>query len=162
MNRFCIAALLLASFVPTVFSADPSAPEERAHIVNLAKSLEANPVDPNLLKERAWAVKLLTDSPDIKVVLSTCAIEFIMKKKHYKYGPDLTALDLIEGGRFDIEHPHHTDTEQSIAMVAGALKGYDSLVKSDVKASFKEADEMVAKRDAGQLAAFLTANCEKK
>ncbi len=88
MNRFCIAALLLASFVPTVFSADPSTPEERARIVNLAKSLEANPVDPNLLKERAWAVKLLTDSPDIKVVLSTCAIEFIMKKKHYKYGPD--------------------------------------------------------------------------
>lgn len=162
MNRFCISALLLVSLVPLVFAADPSTPEERARIVNLAKALEANPADPSLYKERSWAVKLLTDSPDIKVVVSTCAVDFILKKKHYKYSSDLMALDLIEGGRFDIEHPHQTDTAQSIAMVEGVLKGYESLVKSDEKARLKEADEMVAKRDAGELSAFLTQTCEKK
>ena len=161
MNRFCISALLLGSLVPLIFAADPSTPEDRARIVSLAKALEANPADPSLRKEREWAIRFLTDAPDIHVKISACATNFLHNKK-YKYGTDLFGLAVIEGGRFDIEHPHQTDTAQSIAMVEGVLKGYDSLLKSDEKSHLKEAEEMVAKRDAGELSAFLTQTCEKK
>ena len=157
MNRTFFALLVTTGiFAAHTFGADaPSTPEDRARIVNLAKQLEADPAAESLHGDREWAIKFLIQAPDIHVKVCTETTEFLLKKKHYKYSSDLMALSMIEGGRFDIENPKQPDTAQAKAMIEGTLRGYESLVKADPKAQFKEADEMLAKRDTGQLDAYL-------
>ncbi len=45
-------------------------------------------------------------------------------------------------------------------MLDGTLRGYEALVKTDPKAQFKEGDEMLAKRDAGQLDVYFVGAAE--
>jgi len=163
MNRTLVTLMLPAClFVTQAFGADQSTPEERSRLVNIAKQLESDPAAPALHSDRDWAIKFLIQAPDVHVVLCAEATNFLLKKKHYKYAPDLMALATIEGGRFDIEHPKQPDAAQAKAMVEGALKGYEALLKSDPKAQLKEADEMLAKRDTGQLDAYFVGACTNK
>ncbi len=164
MNRALLALLIpIGIFVSNTFAADsPSTPEERTRIVNLARQLEADPAASSLHADREWAIKFLIQASDIHVVVCEEATSFLFKKKHYKFSSDLMALSMIEGGRFDIENPHQPKAAQARAMLDGTLRGYEALVKTDPKAQFKEGDEMLAKRDAGQLDAFFVGACENK
>jgi hypothetical protein len=45
----------------------PSTPEERARAVQTAKSLQSDPLAPNVQEDREWLVKWLIEVPDISV-----------------------------------------------------------------------------------------------
>src|SRR5260370_7660257 len=49
----------------------PSTPEERARALQTAKSLQSDPLAPNVQDDREWLLKWLIEVPDISVKMCT-------------------------------------------------------------------------------------------
>ncbi|MGA3197057.1 MAG: hypothetical protein ABSD39_18835 [Terriglobales bacterium] len=68
---FVVAAVAVFSTLAGAQQRGPSTPEERARAVQTAKSLQSDPLAPNVQQDREWLVKWLIEVPDISVKMCT-------------------------------------------------------------------------------------------
>src|SRR4051812_14374512 len=133
---FCVIAVLLAlAAFSTHASAQqrgPSTPEERARAVQTAKSLETDPLAPNIEKDREWLIKWLIEIPDISVKLCANLLGDLGESKN-GYPGAITATTLASEAAFVIEHPEKSKDEEAIylAGVDGALHAYEAIRLKD-------------------------------
>ncbi|HEV7842107.1 MAG TPA: hypothetical protein VGO69_00345 [Pyrinomonadaceae bacterium] len=134
----------------------PSTPEERARAVQLTRALEADPLGKDAKEARRWLLLWLIRVPDIKVTICT---DFLapLYKKDKNNSLDITAQMTFSSAAFMIEHPEQAEDEPAVylAGLEGSLKAYEALLKAKPKATWPFLDDLIAKRERGELAGYI-------
>ena len=140
----------------------PSTPEERARAVQTAKSLQADPLAPNLQGDREWLVKWLIEIPDISVKMCTTFLGDLGDSKS-GYPGAVIATMLASEAAFVIEHPEKAKDVEAIYVegVDGALHGYEAIHKKDTSYRLPHLDDLIQKRDQGKLTDYVHATAKK-
>lgn len=154
--RLLLCAVLILSFVvPLCFAADrgPSTPEERARAVEIAKKMEAYPLNKQIKDEYKWLLVFAIQIPDISIPMCTAPVIDAMPKK-YKYGGELGAQIMASSLAFAIEHPDKAKDQQALFLAGteGALRVYEVILKQDPKARLDKLDELIKMRESDTLA----------
>jgi hypothetical membrane protein len=130
-----------------------STPEERAKAINIARSLERDPLAKDAVANRQWLLNWIIEVPDIR--FKSCAGLLSPDiGDQYRYSAEVNQQIIFSAAAFKLEHPDHlrNDTGAYIAGVEGALRAYEMLMKSLPDAQLAFLDDLVAKRDRGELA----------
>jgi len=130
----------------------PSTPEERARAVQTAKSLQADPLAPNLQGDREWLVKWLIEIPDISVKMCTTFLGDLGDSKS-GYPGAIIATMLASEAAFVIEHPEKGKDVEAIylAGVDGALHAYEAIHTKETSFRLPHLDDLIQNRDQGKL-----------
>ena len=130
-----------------------STPEERAKAIKIARSLERDPLAKDAATNRQWLLNWIIEVPDIR--FKTC-VGLLSPDvgDGYRYSAEVNQQIIFSAATFKLEHPDHlrNDTGAYVAGVEGALRVYETLVKSVPDANLAFLDDLVAKRDRGVLA----------
>jgi hypothetical protein len=149
-----VLALLILSGLPLLAqqSRGPSTPEERAKAVQFAHDLENNPFGPQAKAEREWLLRWIIEIPDITVDVCPRLLgpDAPDKKKH---GPEILTQLTFSEAAFMIENPDKAKDKIAVhtAGLSAALKVYEVSVKLNSKDKMKGLDEVLARRDKGEL-----------
>jgi len=130
-----------------------STPEERAKAINIARSLERDPLAKDAAANRQWLLNWIIEVPDIH--FKSC-VNLLSPGvgDQYRYSAEVNQQIIFSAAAFKLEQPDNlrNDTGAYIAGVEGALRVYERLVKSVPDAKLAFLDDLVAKRDRGELA----------
>ena len=163
-NFVMVFALFLATWPCLAQGRGPSTPDERARIVKITRALEVSPLSKELRSEQVWALRWLIEVPDITVKVCGKLPDLDALKK-FKYDSELFALTTLSQAAFVIEFPDKAKdlAASSLAAMESMLKAYEAILKDNPKMKSKYLDELLGKRDNGELATFvkgLAADCK--
>ena len=140
-----------------------STPDERAKVVALTRALERDPIGANAPQSRQWLRQWAVEVPDITVYACDALLGHGLGAA-YPYLREVNLQGIFSAAAFAIEHPYEArdGVAQYYAGVEGALRAYEVLVKSrpDAKSAFL--DELLAKRDRGELADHVASLASEK
>jgi hypothetical protein len=130
-----------------------STPEERTKAINIARMLERDPLAIDAPANRQWLLNWIIEVPDIH--FKSCAnLLNPGVGNDYRYSAEVNQQIIFSAAAFKLEHPNHlrNDSGAYLAGVEGAMRAYESLMKSVPDAKLAFLDDLVAKRDHGELA----------
>ena len=164
LNRRLVAVSLFLVWVfPShhVEARGPSTREERAKVVELARWLEQNPLDHNAAKTRQWLQEWIADVPDIRF-WSCAGLLGHSLEENYVYSREVNQQVLFSGAAFALDHQDKARDDIAVytAGVEGALRAYEELTRSKPDAKSAFLDDLVTKRDRGQLAGYVAREAE--
>jgi hypothetical protein len=138
----------------------PSTPEERARVVQTAKSLQSDPLAPNVQEDREWLVKWLIEVPDISVKMCTTFLGGDSKSGN---PGAIIATMLASEAAFVIEHPDKAKDVEAVffAGVDGALHGYEAIRLKNASYRLQHLDDLIQKRDQGKVSDYVRATAKK-
>ena len=166
LNRvFVVTGLLLvgALQIGCMLGRGLSTPEERAKAIRIARLLEQDPLAKDAPGNRQWLMNWIIEIPDIRFK-SCLGLLSPGVGKHYRYSTEVNQQLIFSSAAYRLEHPDHLrdDTGAYIAGVEGALRAYEMLVKSRPDAKIAFLDDLVAKRDHGELADHIVKLADEK
>jgi hypothetical membrane protein len=130
-----------------------STPEERAKAINISRLLERDPLAKDAPANRQWLLNWIIEVPDIH--FKSC-VDLLQPGvgNQYRYSAEVNQQIIFSAAAFRLEHPDHlrNDTGAYLAGLEGALRVYEILVKTAPDAKLAFLDDLVAKRDHGELA----------
>lgn len=138
--------------------------KDRSAFISNTKLLEKKPFDPNAGAARNWNFKYLADTDEVSVVLCSELMKLIPQKKN-KFKSELLLQLTFGTGVFKLENPDQKDNEAAatLAGMESVLRTYEAMVSENEKAKSEGMDELVAKRDNGELKTLVDGlNCGKK
>jgi hypothetical protein len=151
---FVIACLLLACalHIHCTLGRGLSTPEERKKAINIARLLERDPLAKDAPTKRQWLLNWIIEVPDIRFK-SCVGLLSAGVGNQYRYSTEINQQIIFSAAAFKLEDPDHlrNDTGAYTAGVEGALHAYEILVKSAPDAKLAFLDDLVAKRDRGEL-----------
>ncbi|QQS40690.1 MAG: hypothetical protein IPM63_15160 [Acidobacteriota bacterium] len=150
-----IPALIALILIP-FFVATGAAQDNKAALINTTKFLEEKPFDKTAKDLRSAAMQYVIQTDDVSVTLCTDVLKGVTDKKN-KYGSDLMAQYAFGMASFKLSNPDRKDDEAAaqLAGLESMLRAYEAMVAEKPKAKYKGVDELIAKRDSGELAAFV-------
>ena len=151
----CVIGLCLLSVlqIQCTLGRGLSTPEERANAINIARSLERDPLAKDAAANRQWLLNWIIEVPDIR--FKSCAgLLSPGVGDQYRYSAQVNQQIIFSAAAFKLEHPDHlrNDNGAYIAGVEGALRVYETLMKSVPDAQLAFLDDLIAKRDRVELA----------
>lgn len=149
-------ALLLSSLAAVAQTQHPpSTPAERDRLVKLAAKLQADPLNPALEEDRAWAMKWIEDVPDITVNLCDAVYAPMKSAPH---GGLLAEVFTISATAFIIQHPDKAqlDVEVNLAGTQGMLKAYQTIIARAPRQKSDDLDDLLAKQKDGTLERYVS------
>jgi hypothetical protein len=173
-RRILRAFLLLPLLCSNLFAQSqpkrgPSTPEERAKAVQIARALEADPLQPGNKDTRTWFALWLIEIPDITV--QVCGDElgpvFHESNRDKNSVSEIFGQSMFSAASFVIEHPDQAKNAIAIytAGVEGSLKAYQSILKTHPEAKWPFLDDLIVKQQNGELGKYVekaTAKCRKR
>jgi hypothetical membrane protein len=140
-----------------------STPEERAKAISIARSLERDPLAKNAAANRQWLLNWIIEVPDIRFK-SCAALLSPGVGNPYRYSAEVNQQIIFSAAAFKLQHPDHlrNDTGAYIAGVEGALRVYETVMKSVPDAKLAFLDDLITKRDRGELADHVAKLAQKK
>jgi len=159
---FVVAAVAVFSTQAGAQERGPSTPEERARAVQTAKSLQSDPLAPNVQEDREWLAKWLIEVPDISVKMCTTFLGDLGDSKSGNPGAIIATM-LASEAAFVIEHPEKAKDVDAVyyAGVDGALHSYEAIHSKDASYRLSHLDDLIQKRDQGKLADYIHATAKK-
>ena len=158
-----LVALLSAPRATTAAERGPSTPEERAKVVRLTHTLEVSPLAEDAGAMRGFLLQWVTDVPDIHVKVCVDLVGPALDDK-YAYSSEVSLHMALAAAVFVIDHPNDSADDNAVylAGLEGSLRVYESLLamKSDARLHFL--DDLVRKRDQGQLEQYVAKVAGKK
>ncbi|MFL6230235.1 MAG: hypothetical protein ACJ741_15795 [Pyrinomonadaceae bacterium] len=151
-----MAILLLLSPARAQSKRGPSTPEERQTAVKAARLLESDPLNKDAKKIREWFTFWLIEVPDIHIELCGDYLGPVFGSKK-NYDAEIFGQTMFSSAAFIIEHPDQADDRVAVnlAGLEGALKAYEAILKAKPKARWEYLDNLVAKRESGELKAYV-------
>ena len=148
-----IGLFLLLALPVVAQDRGPSTPEERSQAVRLTRALESDPLNRSARDARAWLTMWLAAVPDITVQVCGEFMKPLLDDKR-NYAAEIFTQSMFSSAAFVIEHPDEKDNAEAkyLAGVEGSLRAYESIRQAKPKVKWPILDELIAKRDAGQLA----------
>jgi hypothetical protein len=134
----------------------PSTPEGRAKMVEVAKSLEAEPLGPQSTAQRKWAIVWLVEVPDISVKVCGNLLGPVLQTKKNN-APEIFAQLLPSEAAFVISNPDKAKDDVAVYMagVEGALRAYENILKAKPKGKFPFLDDLIEKRNQSHLLEYV-------
>ncbi|HXE76061.1 MAG TPA: hypothetical protein VNN18_10555 [Candidatus Xenobia bacterium] len=147
-----VLAIAIASPAASAEKRGPSTPEEREHAVKLTRGLEQYPFHEGAKEAREWLLSWLIEIPDITVEFCGDLIGPVFKADK-NYSSELFVQTIFSSAAFIIENPAQAKNREAVyqAGLEGALRMYESILKAEPQARHKFLDELIEKRDKGQL-----------
>jgi len=148
--------LLLALVAAHSQTRPPSTPEERARAVEIAHSLESDPLGAQAKEQRSWVIRWLIEVPDIHVKLCGGLLGPVFGSSK-NYGNELFGQLLSSSAAFLIANPDKAADDLAVysAGLEGTLRAYESILKVKPKAKWPFLDDLIARRDNGGLAEYV-------
>ena len=142
----------------------PSTLEERKHAVQLATSLENDPLSKNAKDKARELLVFLANVPDITITMCL-AILGPAKSLKGDYESDIVGQVLFSQAKFVIENPEKAGDSFAVSLgaVEGVIRTWKSIKAAKPKAKFPLMDELVQKQEAGTLGDYVRAqmtNCK--
>jgi hypothetical membrane protein len=130
-----------------------STPEEQAKAINIARLLERDPLAKDAPANRQWLLNWIIEVPDIRFKSCVGLLDPGVGNQ-YRYSAEVNQQIIFSAAAFRLEHPDHlrNDTGAYLAGVEGALRVYENLARSAPDAELAFLDDLLAKRDHGELA----------
>ena len=159
---FLVAVVAVFSMQAGVQQRGPSTLEERARVVQTAKSLQSDPLAPSVQEDREWLVKWLIEVPDISVKMCTTFLGDLGDSKSGNSGAIIATM-LASEAAFVIEHPEKAKDVDAVyyAGVDGALHSYEAIHSKDASYRLPHLDDLIQKHDQGKLADYIHATAKK-
>jgi hypothetical protein len=161
---FVVAAVAVFSTQAGAQQRGPSTPEERARAVQTAKSLQSDPLAPNVQEDREWLLKWLIEVPDISVKMCTTFLGDLGDSKS-GYPGAIIATMLASEAAFVIEHPDKAKDVEAVyfAGVDGALHSYEASHLKNASYRLPHLENLIQKRDQdqGKLSDYIHASAKK-
>jgi hypothetical protein len=169
-----LSSLLLLCACPNLLAQSqqkrgPSTAEERAKAVQIAHTLEADPLQSGNKDLRTWFTLWLIDVPDITV--QVCGEElgpiFHESNRDKNFVSEIFGQSMFSAASFVIEHPDQANNKVAVytAGVEGSLKAYQSILKTHPDATWPFLDDLILKQQKGELPKHVekaTAKCRKR
>jgi hypothetical protein len=135
----------------------PSTAEDRAKAVEFAGSLESDPLGSQAEDRRKWLLRWLIEVPDVNVKACSAFLKPLLESKK-NYSAEIFAQSLFSAAAFVISNPDKTGDNIAVytAGLLGSLRAYESILKVKPKARWPFLDGLLAKRDKGELADFVS------
>ncbi|HET8625553.1 MAG TPA: DUF998 domain-containing protein [Gemmatimonadales bacterium] len=159
-RQLVVSGLLLicATEIQCTLGPGLSTPDERAKVIALTRSLERDPLVENAPATRQWLRQWIIEVPDIKVYVCDDLLAHGLGY-NYPYSGEVNLQAMFSAAAFAIQHQDKARDEnaQYHAGVQGALRAYAALLKSKPDAKSAFLDDLLAKRDRGELANHVAA-----
>jgi hypothetical protein len=125
---------------------------DRETLIKAAKLLEAQPFIDKAKDFRGWAMRYIIETDDVSILVCTNLLTSVMDKKN-KYADELLAQYSMGMAAFKLLNPDKLkdDNAAQLAGMESMLKAYENMVKEKPKAKFQPIDDLIAKRDKGEL-----------
>ncbi|MBS1808617.1 MAG: hypothetical protein JST84_10540 [Acidobacteria bacterium] len=135
----------------------PSTSEERATAVKAARLLESDPFHKDAKKVREWFLMWLIEVPDISVEICTDYLSPLFGTKNKNNEAELATQMTYSSAAFMIEHPEQAKDKVAVSLAGleGTLKMYQSILNSKPKAKIDFLDQLLVKREKGELRAYV-------
>jgi hypothetical membrane protein len=136
--------------------------EERAKVVALSRSLEADPLREDAAASRRWIRRWMAEVPDLH--FSVCG-ELLDDSLHgYAFAGEIKDQVAVSGAAFALEHQEKARDDVAVytAGVDGALRTYQALLRSRPAARAESLDDLVARRNRGELGSHVAALAEQR
>jgi hypothetical protein len=165
----CLVLLFPCSCLIAQQKRGPSTPEERAKAVQIARTLEADPLQTGSKDMRSWFTLWLIQVPDIS--LSVCGDElgpiFHASNRDKNFVTEIFGQSMFSAVSFMIEHPDQAKDAVRVytAGVEGSLKAYQSILRTHPEARWPFLDDLIVKQQKGELPKYVenaTAKCRKR
>ena len=146
------------------FAADPqSSPEERERFVLITRNLEKAPLEPGLRADREWALRWLTEAPDIAVTVCSTSLGGL-ERNDYAYSGEILFQYMFTMAATIIEHPEMTSDTVAVQLAGaeGALNAYQAILGGKPEAKSSTLNSLLQTRSSGKLPAYIkkaTARC---
>lgn len=133
-----------------------SSPEDRQRFVSVVQRLEHAPLDPSLQDDRAWAVRWLTDAPDVSVEACLDPLGGV-SEKDYAHAPAIVVHYMIAMAAFIIENPAKANDPdaQQLAGVEGALNAYRAMRIARPNDKSAALEKLLEMQSRGELSGFV-------
>ena len=159
-----IFTLLIIGLTAQIATAQTDKEKNTALLVKITTFLEESPFDAKAKDYRENAFKYLIETNDVSVTLCTDTTKEALKKKN-KFSSELLLQQSFGMAVFKLMNPDQKDDENAaqLAGIESMLRTYEAMVKENPKAKFAGMDDLIAKRDKGELKALVdAADCGKK
>lgn len=141
----------------------PATPEEKQNAVKAARLLESDPFAKDAKKIREWFTVWLIEVPDIEIELCGAYLGPVFGSKK-NYDSEVSGQSMFSSAAFIIEHPDQANDRVAVnlAGVEGALKTYEAILRTKPKARSEYLDNLIVKRDKGELKSYVQEIAETK
>jgi len=166
MKRTHQASLLLPILLlisPGLGSASPGVQNESEMLIRTVSLLEEKPFDKEVNKMREAALKWLIQTDKVSVTVCSMMISQIEEK--YKYKSDIFTQYTLGMAAFKLNNPDKALDEAAAQLggIESALRFYEAVGKEKPKTKSAFMDELLARRAAGSLSAYVAAsNCKEQ
>jgi len=129
-----------------------STPEERSKAVQIARSLETDPLGKDAKEQRRWITLWLIQVPDISVKMCSNFLGPLLGANK-NYSTEIVTQMPWSEAAFIIQNPDKAKDEIAVhtAGVEGSLRTYEAILKSKPKAKWPFLDDLIQKREKGEL-----------
>jgi hypothetical membrane protein len=129
----------------------PSTVEERARVVALSRSLETDPLGEDAAASRRWIRQWMAEVPDLNFIVCDDLLDDSLDG--YAFVHEIRDQVAVSGAAFALEHQGKARDDVAVhsAGVEGALRAYGALLRSHPDARAALLDDLVARRDRGEL-----------
>ncbi len=135
----------------------PSTPAERKRALEVIQKLEADPMNPDLAKDRAWINEWVFGAPDVHVVLCTAILKPLLDETNSDPRKALMLQNLLAMAAFEIENPEKAKdpVQMQLAGAEGMLRAYDNIHRRMPMYKSDFLDDLVIKRQTGKLESYV-------
>jgi hypothetical protein len=167
VHRIVAALLVLCSPALAAAERGPSTAQERRRAVELTRRLEKEPLARSGGEARDWLLEFIVEAPDFNVKGCSGPLDVLAKNEDGPYARILYVQSIFGMAAFMFEHPKQVNDWAAVqtAGIDSTLKAYESILRADHAARWKELDRLVAARKAGKLRKLVEkemAGCEKE
>ena len=150
--RMLVVAVLVVAIPVAAQKRGPSTPEARAKAVQLVRQLETDPLGKSAKDARNWLTLWLIEIPDMTVDFCTTFFAPLYESKKDALN-GVRIQPMYSQAAFMIENPEKAQDRLEVftAGLEGALKAYEAILKEKPKARAAFLDDLIAKRDRGEL-----------
>jgi hypothetical protein len=153
LHRILAVALVLLCIPALAGARGPSTQAERKRAVEITRKLEKQPLARSSGPDRGWLLQFIVEAPDFQVKGCSGPLDALAKDEEGPYAKVLYVQSVFGMAAFMFEHPKQAEDWAAVqtAGIESTLKAYESILKADPDARWKELDRLVTARNGGKL-----------
>ncbi len=163
MKKLIIIPALFLICLTAQFSSAQNKATDKETLIKASQILEGQPFHEKAKDFRTWAMRYVIETDDVSIIVCSQIFSTILDKKN-KSADELLAQYSIAMAAFKLANPDKAKDENAAQLegMESMLRAYGNMVKEKAKTKFHALDDLVAKRDKGELKKLVEdAQCDK-
>ena len=156
MKKLTIILTLILVVLTAKVAFAQDKPSDKELLIKATQILESQPFHEKAKEFRTWSMRYIIETDDVTFTVCSQMFAPVMDKKN-KYANELLAQYSMGMAAFKLSNPDKVNDENAaqLAGMQSMLIAYQNMVKEKPKAQFQALDDLVAKRDKGELKKYI-------